>query len=330
VIDLVVYDQHFAWSPSYNETHPVGGWECHVVQIAEWLAGRGLRVVASRAADVEGLHVWSEGGPAAHAGGVVWIDSRSLEGRSLLQCRALITGRHSPIPDWIHADRIVTSAVDDPRHSKERYEHLLGRSTIVCLSEWQAMLYRSMGHDTAVIPSAIDDAVYDLRGEHHPGRFVCVAAWNKGTMRTLAQWALLKSKYPGWKAELRVGSPYSHPGDAKERCEQAGAHWIGQLSPKRVIGELATAEAVFRVNDHHPETFGVTDALAEAVGTRVHCLRTGEIGAAREVLVSPYLTADPAEFERGVLFPALPYPPPNDWRASRVLPMWKRLLGLEA
>jgi hypothetical protein len=318
VIDLVIYDQHFPWSPSYNASHAVGGWECHMVQIAEWLAGRGLSVWALNPS-ANNIRIDGDNfrAPVTYA-----------EHGTDLRCRALITGRHSDIPDSIAATRIFTSAGDDPRHGTERYDHLLGHSTIVCLSEWQAMLYRSMGHETAVIPSAIDDAVYDLRGEHHPGRFVCCNAWNKGTIRTLAQWALLKSKYPGWKAELRVGSPYSHPGDAKERCEQAGAHWIGQLAPKQVIGELASAEAVFRVNDHAPETFGVSDAIAEAVGTRVHCLRTGEIGASREALVSPYLTADPAEFERGVLFPALPYPPPNDWRASRVLPKWIDVLGL--
>ena len=314
-VDVVIYDEHFAWSPPFNAIHPVGGWECHMVQIAEWLAGRGLSVEV-RNECVE--HDFAFRGVRYN------LSDRATH------ARALILGRHSTIPPWLTADRVVTSMVDDPRFCRETYDHLIGKSLLVCLSDWHARVCASMGHDATVIPSAIDDAVYSgVPPMTERSGFVCVNAWNKGTEATLAQWARMRARRPGWRSSLRVGSPYSHPSDAQQRCERMGASWLGTLSPAAVIDTLASAEAVFRVNDRHPETFGVTDALAEAVGCRVHALHKGEFGAAREVLVSPYVTQSTEEFEAGVWCPIQDYPCPPDYRASRVLPMWLPVLGME-
>lgn len=315
--DVVMYDENFGWGPSFNASRPIGGWEVHCVQIATALAARGFKVVAM-----------NPGAPCAREEDGVAYGPHAYP--TTIDCRALILGRHSRVPDFIKADRTFTSAVDDPRFCDEKYDHLVGRSTIVCLSEWQAGLYRAKGHEAIVVPSMIDDDVYRARAHARMGGFICVNAWNKGTEATLALWARMKAARPRWKATLRVGSPYSHPSDAEARakCEAAGAEWIGTLKPREVVEALVTAEAVFRVNDRHPETFGVCDAIAEVVGTRVHVLHTGEMGAARDTLVSPYLTRDLKEFEDGVMFPFLDYPPARDYRVSTIMPRWMAVLGL--
>jgi hypothetical protein len=319
---VVMYDENFGWSPSFNAYHQVGGWEVYQVQIATWLAAQGLSVLAvnpgrSDSTDEDGVTYFP------HIKGA----KTGITG----DCRALVLGRHSRRPRDVRAGRVVTSAVDDPRYCDETYDHLIGQSTIVCLSEWQAGLYRAKGHDAVVIPSMIDDYVYSMPRNQIEGAcgFVCLNAWNKGTEATLAVWAKMRARYPEWKATLAVGSPYSHPEDAEARCRQAGASWLGTLSPRDVVAYLASAEAVFRVNDRHPETYSVCDAIAEVVGTRVHTLHTGELGAVRETLVSPYLTDNYEEFASGVMFPMKPYPKARDVRLSKIMPMWLDVLGLE-
>jgi len=250
--------------------------------------------------------------------------------REPVECRTLLTARHSRIPTWIRAERIVTSAVDDPRSCAHTFNHLLGRSLVVCLSEWMAGLYRELGHTTVVVPSMLDDAIYDVKRSPKASGWVCVSAWNKGTAETLALWAEMKGKHPEL-GDLSVGTPYGAPADAAEWCRAHGARWLGQLTPPQIVRALAGSEAVFRVCVA-PETFGVTDAIAEAVGTRVHCLCTNGLGAACEVLESPYVTVDPVAFEHGVLNPAhlTGEMTRKDWRVSKIMPQWIRVLGLEA
>lgn len=319
MIDIVFYDANFGWGPTYNATHPVGGWEVYQTQMATWFAASGLRVVALQR------------GGSETVGGVEYIDTREFGRERLFKtyvARVCITGRHSALPTYIGADSVFTSVVDDPRFCDETYDHLKGRSTLVCISDWQRGLYQALGHDAVTIRSCLDDDIYEWKRPEWAEGFVCVNAWNKGTEATLAMWRQMKAKHTSWKATLRVGSPYSHPADAAERCSAAGASWIGTLSPRQVVTTLASAEAVFRVNAWHPETFGVCDAIAEAVGTRVHCLFTGEVGASPEAIVSPYLTTHIAGFQDGVLFPNKPYPRAKDWRVSTIMPQWLKLLGL--
>ena len=204
--------------------------------------------------------------------GVRYLDAR--DDLSPLQCRVLLTGRQSNIPAWIKAERVFTSCVDDPSNEPHAYAHLRNRTTMIHLSEWQESLYEALGHeDGIVIPSMISDWI---TGPASKSGWVCVNAWNKGTRETLDMWQHLRNS--GFEGELRVGSPYGFPADAYDQCARAGAKWLGLLTPEKVVHELNRAEAVFRVC-RAPETFGVTDAIAEVVGTRVHCLCTNGFGA---------------------------------------------------
>ena len=322
MIDVVMFDDTNAWSPSLNARgrsgKGVGGFEVFQVQIATWLASKGYKVVAYRPSLIEGEEM-----------GVDYRDSREVPAAFRTECRALITARHAQIPEWVKAQRTVTSAVDDPRFCDEKYDHLIGRSTICCLSEWQAGLYRTMGHECTVIPSMLDDYIYEMKRHPLASGWVCVNAWNKGTEETLKLWVELKSSHPDI-GELSVGTPYGAPDDALDQCRRAGARWLGQLTPVQIVRALAGAEAVFRVCKQ-PETFGVTDAIAEVLGLDVHMLVKGEMGASRDVLCSPWVTSNPVTFAAGVA--GMVERPPRintlDYRVSTIMPRWLTLLGLE-
>lgn len=313
--DVIIYDQYKSWSPSIlasgDTGRGVGGWEVFMVQLAEGLARQGLHVEA---------HTPRGQGPSKD--GVIY----AAGAHTATSCRVLITGRESQIPPWIRAERLFTACVDDPTSTPRAYDHLRGRSVMVHLSEWQRSLYAALGHEHGlVIPSMIDDWIYS-----HPttdkvrGRFVCVSAWNKGTRETLAAWRKIA---PG--GELLVGSPYGFPPDAYDQCARAGARWLGLLTPVDVVRELAKAEAVFRVCVA-PETFGVTNAIAEVVGTRVHCLCVKGLGAAREALASPYLTENEEEFAFHLqnVISATPKRK-RDYSVASILPQWLAAIGEE-
>ena len=320
MIDLIIWNDRTAFAPSVirSGSVQVGGFEVACSQIAGGIAATGREVLTFAP------------GHARVEAGVVYVGSDvAAQERVPLECHALLTARACKIPDWIKAKRTFTTCVDDPRGSwASSFDHLKGRTTIVALSEWQAQLYRDLGHERViVIPSMIeDDYVAFARCEKRPRSFVCVNAWNKGTPQTLAMWARLRSRLKG--CTLSVGSPYSHPDDAAEQCAFHGVKWLGTLTPMGVVNVLSTAEAVFRVCTA-PETFGVADAIAEMVGARVHCLCTNGVGAAREVLASPVCT-DVRAFEydvaRWVGVDLPPIRPVADYRVSTVIKRWEEVL----
>lgn len=318
VIDLILFNSRTAFAPSVlGSGVAVGGFEVACEQVASGVASGGRQVLAYHA------------GLSGIERGVTYVPTENAI-KYGSEIRALLTARACPIPPWIRAERTFTTCVDDPRGEPESFAHLKGRTTIVCLSEWQANLYRELGHERViVIPSMIADDVYSYRAcEKVPGRFVCVNAWNKGTDETLRAWARLRKRLPG--CELHVGSPYSHPPDAAERCAWAGAKWIGQLGPSAVVSALSTAEAVFRVCTA-PETFGVADAIAEVVGARVHCLCTNGFGGARDALSSQSLTVHPDMFEKYMVmthekWPTLLPEPRADYRVSTIIKRWEEVL----
>jgi hypothetical protein len=319
MIDLVIYNDRTAFAPSviHSGSVQVGGFEVACEQIARGIAKAGREVLAFQP------------GHARVEAGVVYVGSDAAkEERVPLECRALLTARACPIPDWIKAERTFTTCVDDPRGSwSVTFDHLKGRSTIVALSEWQAQLYRDLGHERVIVlPSMIeDDYAQYARCEKVPRRFVCVNAWNKGTAQTIGAWAHMRQRLKG--CTLAVGSPYSHPPDAADWCAFNGIKWLGTLSPLGVVDALSTAEAVFRVCTA-PETFGVADAIAEVVGTRVHGLFLHGMGASRDVLSSPWLTGDSRDFEAGVVsaIGSGPAVPRGDYRVSTVIKRWEEVL----
>lgn len=313
--DVIIYDEHQSWSPSLlasgRNGQGVGGWECMMVQLAEGLARAGLSVLTM---NPDGWHSVIEDGRWAR-----------LDIGLHQTAQALLTGRHSGFPAWASVAQSFTACVDDPTHALRDYDHLRGRSTLIHLSEWQRSLY--VGHERGiVIPSMINDWIYGLPRVPKSG-YVCVSAWNKGTDATLKLWGEL-----GIDGTLSVGTPYGAPPDAYERCAAVGARWLGQLTPREIVHALNKAEAVFRVCER-PETFGVTDAIAEVVGTRVNVLCTNGVGAAREVLSgAAIVTEDADSFARcirawhGKWGSSLTNF--TDRRVSTLIPRWIEAMGL--
>ena len=186
---ILIYDEHCGWSPSLNASKGTGGTEVHLVQVATWLAGRGYDVVAA-------CH--DGGGVEA---GVRYIDTKEsnvCEHERVYAADYILSVRKSHHPDGVHARRgRFTLVTDDPRPDPDAYSHLLGRSIMVCVSEWQAGLYRAIGHKCVVIPAMIDDDTCSIPHNYVPGRFACLSAWNKGTDETLRAWSCLSPLMPG-------------------------------------------------------------------------------------------------------------------------------------
>ena len=302
---LLIYDAHCGWSPSLNASKGTGGTEVHLVQVAEWLAGQGAYVEA-----------WCHDGKGMGVG-VHYVESRDTTLRPSRCFDVAITVRRSRIPE-ITTGRIFTLVTDDPRPCPDDFAHLKGRSTLICVSEWQAGLYRKLGHECVVIPPPIPDYYYELAKYKRPtDTMVCVSAWNKGTQALLDVW---NEKRP----RLYVGSPYSHPDDAMDRCQKAGAIWLGTLTPGAIVSQLATASHHVRVVTA-AETFGMTDAIAAAVGCRSIALAEGDPGALPDTVPGAcWFTRQGWEEALAIGVPARK---PPDYRMSKVMPMWAKLLG---
>lgn len=304
---VLFYDDRGGFSPTWNRERDVGGAEIHLVQIAEWLAAHGHCV-----------NVMTHASERKEVNGVMYVDSRGWDPR-FDQGTIVIVGCAS-IPTTCKYRQAFAFQVVDPRPHPHMWDHLRGRATMVCVSEWQAELFREIGHEAVVIPVPIPDEWYMAAQNRYivPGRSVCLSSWNKGAQATLDAWD------PAW-GELAIGSAYSQPIDAEDRCMAKGAVWLGKTKRATWIAALATAERVVRVCTIG-ETFGVVDVAARAMGMPCYTLCTGDVGSLREVGARPF--TDPAEW-REAIRQKVPYPggDAERFRASKVLPMWEGLIN---
>lgn len=332
MIPVVMWATDCSWPWSRVRRQPTGGAEVHLSQLAREF-GRSH----------PGTIVWSpidEDTVLDEEFGTAFRDSRRTEMYKSVHCKlAIISGSCKP-PPWLHADRTVALVVHDPRPDATLCEHHIGNATLVCVSEWQASLFRAQGHDCIVIPAMIENYVYSAMATRTKvtGQYACLSAWNKGGHETMAAWNRVREKLPVG-SKLIVGAPYGDPNVPRFATYEAmgvdsgrdDIQWIGLMTPGQVVDELARSEAVFRVNVA-PETFGVTDAIAEAVGTRVHCLCTAGFGGAREVLSSQYLTEDPEKFEELFVGSVAWHREvrcqtnPRDFSVSHIFPRWEALV----
>lgn len=303
--NVLFFDDRGGFGPVFNATHAVGGAEIHLVQLAEFLARQGCTV---------DVNTHSDEGPG---NGVCYWDSREFNHRGRVD--TLIVVGCASLPSTCTWRQAFAFQVVDPRPHPERFTHLRGNATMVCVSEWQAGLFRALGHEAVVIPVPIPDEWYGISRSPVPGRHVCVSSWNKGARETIEAWR------PEW-GELAVGSPYSQPDDAEEICARKGVTWLGTLRGHRWPEALATGESLARVCTIG-ETFGVADVAAAAMGLRTHTLCTGDVGSLREVGASPY--TDPSSWRESLRhgIGAVRTRDAEEFRASRVLPQWLRLIG---
>jgi hypothetical protein len=321
--DVILYadDPLGAFAPDFNASKPTGGTEVHMVQLAEGLAAEGFAVVAYSAIPARETH---------------GAEYRPPSSGITPRCRALVTAGLSQVPNWIRTDRHAILWTHDPPHNVPfLVERGLRWNKYVCVSEWQRARF-PFGWDTAAIPSMIDPWIYDLPPvPKDPKKFVCVSAWWKGTMDTLVAWEM---NHPAG-ATLYVGSPYSHPPSARAMVERTpGCRWVELPSPRAVVEMLRDAAGVYRVCAA-PETFGVTDAIAQILGCRVHVFCNGDPGALPDTLGAwHYVTNNLDQFHREFLasYHAPPLEPSfdhqrhlRDYRPKKIIPQWMKLLGLE-
>lgn len=302
---VLFFDDRGGFGPTFNRENAVGGAEMHLVQVAEFLAESGYQVHAAVR------------GPTLEEGGVYYWPE-TMAGHQT-EVNTLIVVGCASMPTTVKAHQTFAFQVVDPRPHPGMFAHLLGKATMVCVSEWHANLFRQLGHKAVSIPVPIPDEWYapDMRRKIHHD-FGCFSSFNKGGLATMNAW------HDEW-GTLAVGSPYSHPEYTQENMPR-GVQWLGTLRPReRWIDAMLSVGAIARICTIG-ETFGVVDVAARAMGLNCYTLCTGDVGALREVGARPF--TDPAEW-REAIRQRSPHPggEAERFRASRVLPLWLDLLG---
>lgn len=320
---VLIFDDRGGFGPRFNKVHAVGGAEMHLVQIADYLASIGCQVEVFAHSDVADIANSSDdplsGRPRYH-------DCRTLSPATISwQWDTIIVVGCSGLPHSVTANQTLAFQVVDPRPEPHHWNHLRGKALMVCVSHWQADLFRNLGHEAVVIPVPIPDEWYGLprlsRSSDNVYEYGCLSSWNKGAYETIQAWQ------PHW-GQLAVGSPYSHPPDVVDICRSKGIVWLGELRPREHwIFAMRQVRNIARVCTIG-ETFGVVDVAARAMGINSYTLCTKDVGSLREVGAKPF--TDPAEW-RAAIEQREPHPggDAEAFKASRVLPRWGQLLGVQ-
>jgi hypothetical protein len=274
------------------KTTGLGGSEMAQIQLAEALAARGARVKVLVMRDT-------------------CYEPRTINGvtyghSDLSDVTTIIASRMTPVPAELAAGkRVIVSLTDMGPHKIATCDFLVG------VSRWQINRFDTKAKKR-VIPCIVEHENVD-ENQKIPGRFVYASARMKGLDATLAAWKNLRQFLPE-NAHLRVTTAgWDLP--AEGSVEEAGAEWLGILTPEQIRQEIATARGLFYINTY-PETFCAIAAIAEASRTRpcIFCPPldgmsdpyTGkpwagpQPGALPEVLNTPIYTSGP-DFARGVL-----------------------------
>ena len=318
--DVIVYDGNGpagAFSYARNKMRPTGGTEVHLVQLCEGIAGYAMHTAGI--SSIENAEVPDIGGfpryfPVGH------VDAPT-ETRALVTC-----GLKGLPPEGLTTDKHVILWTHDPAHNIPHIQHMRGYN-FVCVSHWQANRFPK-GWRRAVIPPMIDHWVYQLpKVEKDPNKYVCVSAYWKGTLETMTLWPQVAP--PG--ATLYVGSPYSHPPHFKELVERTPrCKFISLENPGAIVHSMRDAAGTFRVCTQ-PETFGVTDAIAQVLGCRTHVFCTSDVGGLAESLEpTGCVTTDFQQFTRRLHEThGKPFVGSHkDFRPRKILPQWMDLLDL--
>ena len=319
--DVVIYDRvGMPFSGTSLTTKGLGGSEQHAIFLAEMLAESGRTVlVASNTHKVEVTN------------GVVYAESAAVHA---VAADTLIVWRYSPVPA-IPRRKLVVMATDTYGPGYEQFASVMDGSrdaTLVCVSQWQADGFPKTWNKR-VIPPIIPEKVHALGivtrpPSEGPRRYVYASAVTKGLRETLEAWHELALP----DAELLVTNP-GYDVQAMPKDLGANVRFLGVLpSYWDVIKVLHDAEALFYVNTF-PETFGVTPALAEALGCRIHILCLNGKGALDESVLAPIMT-DRAAFLENVRLAHEGSAPLTEHRCPQfpsltpksVLPQWEELL----
>lgn len=195
-----------------------------------------------------------------------------------MTCRALILSRWSPRPRHIGSVTAAVMAHDLYRPEYWRSE----RIPHVFVSHYQKECFPRITSRDRVIYPVMGDHVRELAGVPKiRGRWIYPTAANKGLLETLKRWRSADDvvRRPGAMELVVTSSGYDQPPPGL--CEEYGARWIGMRAPQDLAFEIARSEGIFYANTA-PETFGMTVAIARAVGCHlsVRCVGHSACGLA--------------------------------------------------
>jgi hypothetical protein len=266
-----------------DEAKGLGGSEFSVIRLAKALASRGVKVLVQNNLPRGQEWTFDE------------VDFIGHRNRDEFDAKTLILQRYSQFPTNVGFDKLVVQLHDMPEAQHVTYvDSLLARDleppTIVFNSEWQRSLYPK-SWPAVVIPCLLPIMDVGSVVLHRPGHFVYASAAMKGLKETLDLWERLVKVVEGPKPHLHIISSWDAGSLGKHRILDTTITVWGQLTHEELTRLIASCEGMFYVNSF-AETFCVTAAMAERLGTRVHILCKRGFGALREVLADTAYVTD--------------------------------------
>lgn len=267
-IDYVAYKKYTYDSPKYEA---LGGTEASVVRVAHGLVQRQHHVFLYN-------HCDSQKSDIEYIGGIGHVGDQSS----------------FPAPDAVIYIRCYTNQSlwrsKYPNAKHLIWYHDFGGKWLsaadsgmegICVSHWHKM---NLQEHIATIPDFIKKPIhiiynpvipYATRKPKIPGRLCFFSSPHKGLNRSYELYLLAKKQRP------ELSFVYSNPGYYADGNLQGDATNLGQLAHQRVCEEFSASEVTLYPVNFYPETFGISLAESNAMGTPVLAC---DLGAMREVL----------------------------------------------
>lgn len=312
-MDLVIYDG--VGQPYDGGTRSgIGGSEHFVIKLARGLAARGVSVL------VRNTRV----GPPMEVDGVRYESNQTAQE---VECKTLLLQRATPLPHTVGFDHLVVQAHDVYSSAYDGLHMFLERlnGVVVCNSQWQANRFP---FKPVIIPPMLHELPAPRTKDPH--YFIYASAALKGFDATLNKWRTFRKRHPELR-DARLGvisSGYDEP----RRVDDPSIIYLGSLADDQLLEHLNFAAGMFYVNMFE-ETFGVTAALAECLGTRTHILCPNGFGALYETLSDhQFLTNDALIFYNQFVAnygTAVRQQSTRDYRPATTLNRWLTVLHLD-
>lgn len=235
MIDVVIYDLDGGYCPP-GLSAPVGGSEVELHQLAQMLGRAGLEVAL--------------------------VLGKQAPDFQLGACKTLIYWRQVENVSWCQPARRIVRATDDPQRHCSQVDGLL----TVCVSKWQAEKFWT---PTRVVYPVLGDHVATCRSGYARwrGRWIYASAANKGARETAMAWLEKPRGDELWMTTTGYDEP---PMD----IFGPSIKWLGRLTPCQMIDAMSRCGGMFYRN-RAPETFGVTTAIAVALGLELDIVCVG-------------------------------------------------------
>ena len=280
------------YAPGVLRDEPLGGTEATVIRVAEALA---------RTAGVESVNVMQHNRQSMATGAARYIgvaDKLPAAPTHLVLLRnpLYLPSLRSQFPQarfyfWAHDEFLWPGW-------REYFQVLLDTDALpICVSHWHESqmqtFAKSLGY--ARLPSSFiynpiaDDLVPDATPVDR-NKLIFFSSPHKGLTNTLRVFARLREVRELADLRLVIGNPGYHQDHDIAGLENVVS--LGSLPHAQVIRELRSAFAALHLNDECPETFGLVNAEANAVGVP---FLASPLGATPEIANVPEQLVDPLD-----------------------------------